>query len=230
MFLELHISVLLLNSLQKLLIISTRPILLHVVRTRLTQPSTESQIPEAAHALADTCIKCARQSCSLLIESWTNGSLMIFDYFDTQYMFSAATVLALSISRDKSTSSSDRDRLECLEQFLSQLKSSGNFAAAEFHQHVSAITSLLSAAETQSHSDQTTAASSGSAPNTQAELPSEPRNHPRDYMDGMLASEITLEDPLFCHLLAQPATDLQFIDEASFADVDFGLSWYNTET
>lgn len=230
MFLELHISVPSLIPRQQLLIISTRPILLHVVRTRLTQPPAESQIPEAAHALADTCVKCARHSCSLLIESWTNGSLMMFDYFDTQYMFSAATILALSISRDKSTSSSDRDRLECLEQFLSQLKSSGNFAAAEFHQHISAITSLLSAAETQSYGDRTTAASFGSAANLQAELPSEPRNRLHDYMDGMLASETTLEDPLFCNLMAQPATDLQFIDEASFADVDFGLSWYNTET
>jgi hypothetical protein len=88
----------------------------------------------------------------------------------------------------------------------------------------------LSAAETQSYGDQTTAASFGSAASLQAELPSEPRNRLHDYMDGMLASEITLEDPLFCNLMAQPATDLQFIDEASFADVDFGLSWYNTET
>jgi hypothetical protein len=154
---------------------------------------------------------------------------MIFDYFDTQYMFSSATILALSISRDKSASSSDRDRLECLEQFLSQLKSSGNFAAAEFYQHISAITSLLSAAEDQSASNEINAAPLGPAANVTAELPFEPCDRLQDYTGHRFASEITLEDPLFCNLLAQPATDLQFIDEATFADIDFGLSWYNTE-
>ncbi|GAB7333748.1 hypothetical protein MBLNU13_g05278t1 [Cladosporium sp. NU13] len=213
----------------QLLITATRPILLHVVRTRVTQPPAESQIPEAAHALADTCVKCARHSCSLLTESWTNGSLMIFDYFDTQYMFSSATILALSISRDESTSGSDRDRLECLEQFLSQLKGSGNFAAAEFHQHISAISSFLSATEIQSDSDQMTAAPLSTARDVAGELSYEPRDHLHGNTDNRFASEITLEDPLFCNLLAQPATDLQFIDEASFADIDFGLSWYNTE-
>jgi len=217
-----------LTSWEKLLIISTRPILLHVVRTRLAQPPSELQIPEAAYALADTCVRCARHSCSLLTESWTNGSLMIFDYFDTQYMFSSATILALSISRDRSTSASDKDRLECLEQFLSQLKTSGNFAAAEFYQHISAITALIGAAEVQSDSNQTTAATLGTAGGTLAGLPSEPRDNLQDYLDDRFASDITLEDPLFCNLLAQPATDLQFIDGASFADVDFGLSWYNT--
>lgn len=155
---------------------------------------------------------------------------MIFDYFDTQYMFSSATILALSISRDRSTSSADKDRLECLEQFLSQLKSSGNFAAAEFHQHISAITSLLRTSETQSDSDQTTAAAFGTAVDVSAQLPLEPRDQLHDYVGDRFGSEITLEDPLFHNLLAQPANDLQFIDDATFADVDFGLSWYNTET
>lgn len=222
-------SVFTLTHREKLLIISTRPILLHVVRTRLAHPLAESQIPEVAHALADTCVRCARHSCSLLTESWTNGSLMIFDYFDTQYMFSSATILALSISRDRSTSGSDRDRLECLQQFLSQLKDSGNFAAAEFHQHLSAITALLSATNIHSENHPMAAVPLGATAGVSSELPPTTRDQLHDYMEEEFASEITLEDPLFCNLLAQPATDLQFIDEASFADVDFGRSWYNIE-
>jgi hypothetical protein len=57
-----------------------------------------------------------------------------------------------------------------------------------------------------------------------------PHDQRHDYLGDRFASDITLEDPLFHNLLAQPATDLQFIDDATFADVDFGLSWYNTET
>jgi proline utilization trans-activator len=155
---------------------------------------------------------------------------MVFDYFDMQYMSSSATILALSIFRDKSTSSIDRDRLECLKQFSSQLKSSGNFAAAEFHQHISAITSLLSAPEIQSDNDQIIAAPLGTVAEVPAQVPSEPRDQLQDYMNDRFASEITLDDPLFCNLLAQPVTDLQFIDDATFADVDFGISCYNTET
>lgn len=47
--------------------------------------------------------------------------------------------------------------------------------------------------------------------------------------DGRLASGISLEEPLFRDLLAQPATDLQFIDEASFADTDLGFPWFNVD-
>lgn len=192
------------------------------------QPQAESQIPDAAQTLAETCMGCARHSCSMLIESWTNGSLMIFDYFDTQHMFSSATILALSIFHNGNTSTSDKDRLECIEQFLSQLKSNGNFAASEFHQHISAITDLIGAAETQLRFGQAPTAGLVAAANVAAEPPTETCSYLQDYMDDRLACEITLEDPLFCNLLEQPATDLQFIDEASFADVDLGLSWYNT--
>lgn len=210
---------------EQLLIISTRPILLHVVRTRLTQSEARSQVPDAAMALADTCVICARHSYSLLIESWTNGSLMIFDYFDTQYMFSSATVLALSVIRDIETSTSDRDRLECISQFLTQLKDSGNFAAAEFHQHISAIMSLTTAAETRCQTSQTFSA----APDFAASMTTGIASDTHSFPDAWLASGITLEDPLFHDLLAQPATDLQFIDEASFNDADLGLPWLNME-
>jgi proline utilization trans-activator len=214
---------------RKLLIISTRPILLHVVRTRLTQSQFGLQVPDAAQALADTCVRCARHSCSLLIESWTNGSFMIFDYLDTQYMFSSATVLALSVIRDKSTSTSDRDQLECIGHFLSQLKDSGNYAAAEFHQHISAITSLVDAAETQFGFRQAPAAENNAAAGVAAEPSAETYDNLQDFSNGSSALEISLEDPLFRDLLAQPATDLQFIDEASFTGAGLGLPWFNVE-
>lgn len=41
----------------------------------------------------------------------------------------------------------DRDRLECVAQFLLQLKLNGNLAAAELYQHISAMMPLLDATE-----------------------------------------------------------------------------------
>ena len=201
-----------------------------MVRTRLTEPQVGAQVPDAAQALADTCVRHARQSCDILIESWTNGALMIFDYFDTQHMFSSATILAMSVARGGSIiTPSDRDRLECIEDFLSQLKGSGNFAAAEFHQHISAITILTGTTEAQLASDRASTADLDAAAGAAAGLPFGARGNLQGHLDDRFASEITTGDPLFFDLLAQPATDLQFIDDASFADVDFGLSWYNTE-
>ncbi|KAK2616141.1 hypothetical protein N8I77_002848 [Diaporthe amygdali] len=210
----------------QLLILATRPILLHVLRTRLLQPQTAPDIPESALALSEACVTCARHSYSLLTENWTNGSLMVYDYFDTQYMFSTATILAISVlwERNASSCSMDRDRLECTAQLLLQLKLNGNLAAAEFHQHVNAIMPLLEAAESDSRNRdrlQTMPDAIGDS--------SFGMSLAQGYSEGRAGTEIMLTEPLFQDLLAQPATDLQFIDQANFMDVDPSVYWSNTE-
>lgn len=206
----------------QLLILATRPILLHVLRTRLLQPQAEHDIPESALALSEACVTCARHSYGLLTDNWTNGSLMVFDYFDTQYMFSTGTILAISVLWERNACSMDRDRLECVAQFLLQLKLNGNLAAAEFHQHVSAIMPLLEARESESKSRDKV----NSIPDA-IDDPSFGMTSAQGYSDPRAATEITLTEPLFQDLLAQPATDLQFIDQASFMDVDPSLYWSN---
>lgn len=207
---------------KQLLILATRPILLHVLRTRLFQPQTEPDIPESALALSEACVTCARHSYGLLTDNWTNGSLMVFDYFDTQYMFSTATILAISVLWERNSCSMDRDRLECVAQFLLQLKLNGNLAAAEFHQHVSALMPLLEARESELKSQDRLQA----IPDAVGD-PSYGATSAQGYSDPRAAAEITLTEPLFQDLLAQPATDLQFIDQASFMDVDPSLYWSN---
>lgn len=150
---------------------------------------------------------------------------MVFDYFDTQYMFSTATILAISVlwERNASSCSMDRDRLECTAQLLLQLKLNGNLAAAEFHQHVNAIMPLLEAAESDSRNRdrlQTMPDAIGDS--------SFGMSLAQGYSEGRAGTEITLTEPLFQDLLAQPATDLQFIDQANFMDVDPSLYWSNT--
>ncbi|KAK7711657.1 hypothetical protein SLS63_012611 [Diaporthe eres] len=206
----------------QLLILATRPILLHVLRTRLLQPQTEPDIPESALALSEACVTCARHSYGLLTDNWTNGSLMVFDYFDTQYMFSTATILAISVLWERNACSMDRDRLECVAQFLLQLKLNGNLAAAEFHQHVNALMPLLETRESESKNQERPQA----IPDVVGD-PSFGVASAQGYSNPRAATEITLTEPLFQDLLAQPATDLQFIDQASFMDVDPSLYWSN---
>lgn len=90
----------------KLVILATRPILLHVLRVHLEarkkQPWVEANVPASAAALSETCVRCARHSCHLLVYSWTNGTFIIFDFFYTQYLFSPATVLGISTLLDNS--------------------------------------------------------------------------------------------------------------------------------
>ena len=194
-----------------------------MLRTRLLQPQTEPDIPESALALSEACVTCARHSYGLLTDNWTNGSLMVFDYFDTQYMFSTATILAISVLWERNTCSGDRDRLECVGQFLLQLKLNGNLAAAEFHQHVSAIMPLLEERQSESRSRDRAHAVPDTAGDSSFGM-----TLAQGYSDQRATTEITLNEPFFQDLLAQPATDLQFIDQASFMDVDPSLYWSNT--
>lgn len=148
---------------------------------------------------------------------------MVFDYFDTQYMFSTGTILAISVLWERDACSRDRDRLECVSQFLLQLKLNGNLAAAEFYQHINAIIPLLEARQSELRNRDRPHA----MPDT-AETSSFAITSAQGYSDRRVATEFTLSEPFFQDLLAQPATDLHFIDQASFMDVDPSLYWSST--
>lgn len=68
---------------------------------------------------------------------------MVFDFFYTQYLFSAATILAISTLLHGKDRQSDEDQFEVTVSFLVQLQDNGNYAAAEFHKHIEAITDLM---------------------------------------------------------------------------------------
>lgn len=89
--------------------------------------------------LAETCIQCSRHSYRLLSEAWIHGSFVIFDYFYTQYLFSAAINLALSSLLGSAQSQTDGDNFNTAVDIIRQLSLSGNFAAKEFGEHLHAI-------------------------------------------------------------------------------------------
>ncbi|KAM0490622.1 hypothetical protein ACHAP8_011392 [Fusarium lateritium] len=197
----------------KVAITATRPILLHVLRTHVaawnTQPRTEPQIPVSAMTLSEACVRCARHSCRLLIECWIDGSFATFDYFYTQYLFAAATVLAISSLIDGKESRSDKEQFESAAQFLAQLKENGNFAAEEFCRHIDAMKVCMATRQGQFAPDaviqQFEGIDVGGFSNPTA---------------GMALSEPSLQE-----LLSQPVLDLQFIDASMYQDGAQGLYW-----
>ncbi|TEA17097.1 putative transcriptional regulatory protein [Colletotrichum sidae] len=207
----------------------TRPILLHVLRTHVaswgTSATPEPQIPATAMTLAEACIRCARHSCRLLADSWIDGSFFTFDYFYTQYLFSAATILAIASLLGGKESHNDRGQFEQAALFLSQLKDNGNYAAEEFCRHIEAMKVVMDAAQ----------ARRGGYP-----VPSDPLAFTGDdaaatfadatMMRHALAAQNTtagmaLAEPSLQELLAQPILDLQFIDASIYNDGAQGLYW-----
>jgi proline utilization trans-activator len=122
-------------------IMATRPILLHV----FSSDSNTASIPisEGARRISQTCIQCARHSFRLLSEAWLQGSFAIFDYFKTQYLFSAAIILVISALSDKNNDIHDADDFDTSIQILSQLAQSGNFGAKEFCLHIDAMKTTI---------------------------------------------------------------------------------------
>lgn len=133
-------------SFNQFVIQTTRPILLHILRAHKDfwlspegSKDIKSVIGDTALALIEACVRCARHSHRLLTDTWIDGSFAIFDYTYTQYLFSAANVLAMSSLTIGKNDDSDKDGFESACQFLQQLKQNGNYAAREFSGHLEAV-------------------------------------------------------------------------------------------
>lgn len=93
--------------------------------------------------LAEACIHAARHSNELLTQIWIEGTLTTLGYFDAQYLFSSAMVLAISgVLDDKNN---DSERMDSASQLLQSMADSGNLSAIEFHGHLSQIKTACSA-------------------------------------------------------------------------------------
>ncbi|KAI5456786.1 fungal-specific transcription factor domain-containing protein [Mariannaea sp. PMI_226] len=126
------------------MILATRPVLLHMLQMHKesngdTPATTDQLISSNVQALAEACIRCARHSYATIVESWIEGSFRTFDYFNTQYLFSAATILAISSLVGGSESSKDRESSDFAGQLLEKLRDSGSFSATEFCRHIDAM-------------------------------------------------------------------------------------------
>ncbi|KAF7186999.1 Proline utilization trans-activator [Pseudocercospora fuligena] len=128
-------------------IVVTRPILLHLFRQRHPRSATDSHslqpFSDSALSLTTACIRCARQSIVLLKRSWTDGTFPTFDYFHMQFLFSSATILAISALLQSPGWTNDREDFLLGCSFLQQLERNGNFGAKEFSLHMEALKTTL---------------------------------------------------------------------------------------
>ncbi|GKT46351.1 uncharacterized protein ColSpa_06532 [Colletotrichum spaethianum] len=174
--------------------------------------------------LAETCIRCARHSCRLLTECWIDGSFATFDYFYTQYLFSAATILAASSLLNGKESHNDREQFEEAAQFLSQLKDNGNFAAEEFCQHIDAMKKTMAAAQARRGGYAAEGDTSAAMPYPTSTF-TDAVNLGQPFQTQNTTAGMALNEPSLQELLAQPILDLQFIDASIYNDGAQGLYW-----
>ncbi|KAL0782196.1 hypothetical protein CaCOL14_000101 [Colletotrichum acutatum] len=208
---------------------TTRPILLHVLRTHVaswgTPETPEPRVPATAMTLAETCIRCARHTCRLLTECWIDGSFATFDYFYTQYLFSAATILAASSLLSGKESHNDREQFEEAAQFLSQLKDNGNYAAEEFCHHIDAMKPTMAAAHVRRGDFAVTGDSAALLNDATAAFTDAAVNLNQPFAEQNTTAGMALNEPSLQELLAQPLLDLQFIDASIYNDGAQGLYW-----
>ena len=203
------------------MVLATRPVLLYVLSTKLQaerDPNLrlQAEVPEDVQALAEACIRCSRHSYSLLMECWIDGSFSTFDYFNTQYLFSAATVLAISALLGGARSSKDKEDFELATQLLADLKQNGSFTATEFCQHIVAIKNSMSTVPSwhQDHAQLSNVpASSG-----QSEIAYQLTD--LSYPDSLMTAEMALAEPSVQAFLSQTDPSLQHMD---LSMVDDGL-------
>ncbi|TDZ20293.1 putative transcriptional regulatory protein [Colletotrichum orbiculare MAFF 240422] len=212
-----------------------KPISLHLSFNQVAawpSPSLTSQVPASAITLAEACIRCARHSVRLLTDSWIDGSFATFDYFYTQYLFSALTILGASSLLEGPESRGDREAFEESARFLSQLRDAGNYAAQEYCHHVDVMKADLEAFHAKRMGLGTDLSDARSFMDESARLQSQSTAfagslpiRPLHTTAGMALAEPSLEE-----LLAQPMLDLQFLESSFYDDLqEFYWPDFSTE-
>lgn len=125
-------------------IITTRPVVLHVLRLQTAHERSASlpaDVTQNMQTLCDACLRCARQSYTLITELWIDGSFKTFDPYRTRYLFTCATVLAVSsvLRGPDGQGDSDRGNFEFAAQLLEKLSAAGSYTAAEYCRLIEAM-------------------------------------------------------------------------------------------
>ena len=133
------------------------------------------------------------------MKAWISGSFCVYDYFYTQYLFSAITILAISKLWKGTDGSADAEDFETGTELLDELKQNGNFAAVEFTRHIDAMR------HTQEHSLW--------KPECAAAEPSSMAGAEHNVDNGsLLTAGMALTEPSLQEFLAQPELDLSFMN------------------
>lgn len=138
-----------------------------------------------------------------------DGSFAIFDYFSTQFLFSSATILAVSSLLGTKDSTEDGDKFQVSVELLDQLAQNGNFGAKEFSLHANAIRTTMQEAVQKKNG--------GSTDSIEADTrPSYAPNPEVQPLSGSITAGMALAEPSLQEFLAQSDFDLQFLDVPPF--------------
>ena len=154
--------------------------------------------------LAETCTQCARHSYRIITDAWIHGTFATFDYFNTQYLFSATTILAVSSLLQTAQSKSDGESFDNAVELLTQLAQSGSFAAKEFCEHITAMKKSMAAINV------------GPFPHSALNNPTSMQQPSLTSITGTgTTAGMALADPSFQGFLAQTNLDMQVLDNPS---------------
>lgn len=140
----------------------------------------------------------------MITDAWIHGTFATFDYFNTQYLFSVATILKISSLLGTSQSQRDGECFEHAGELLQQLAQSGNLEAKEFCEHMNAMKKIAATNVTQSQTSISTMTHSTSTDQTRVGL---------EDTFGITA-EMALADPSFQDFLTDADLDFQTLDES----------------
>lgn len=145
-----------------------------------------------------------------MTDAWVDGSFAIFDYFSTQFLFSSATILAVSSLFGTKDSADDGDKFQVTVELLDQLAQNGNLGAKEFSLHAHAIKSTMQE-EVATRNGQVT---DGSGDVNSSIMPGQGSQ----MLHGAagITAGMALAEPSFQEFLAQSDFDLQFLDVPPF--------------
>jgi hypothetical protein len=173
--------------------------------TDLDAGTATTDLSDSARTLAETCIQCARHSYRIITDAWIHGTFATFDYFNTQYLFSAATIMAVSSLLKSPQSKSDGDNFDNAVELLRQLAQSGSFAAKEFFEHIKAMKQSMAAVRHES------------VPQSALGTPSEMQQPSLSAFTGTgMTAGMALADPSFQGFLAETNLDMQILDNPLF--------------
>jgi proline utilization trans-activator len=124
------------------IILTTRPILLHVLRSKdpfssSSEVSASSPMSATSTTLAESCISAARTSSKILSQLFVENSLATYGYFDAHNLFSSTLILI--ISAIISPSARDSDAVQVSFYLLKSMRDNGNTAASEYFERLAQI-------------------------------------------------------------------------------------------
>ena len=148
---------------------------------------------------------------------WIEGSFRTFDYFRTQYLFSATTILAVSSLIDDPTQTKKQDFI-LGSQLLDDLKNYGSYPASEFCRHTQAMLEAIDSFELARERR-----NNQQGGNEEAVISDDQRASPQ-HTAQCLTAGLAFPETLFDAVFEPDVTDMMSMDD--LLDVNLqGLQW-----